>query len=127
MAHKFRVGSKVRVRTDLVVGYSYEEGWVFTREMAGLMGKVVTIERLERLNSYRINEDHGHCGWSVDMFEPVDSKALRAEKKTFKELLKSAIKRHIKTHDSDYISIETLQKMVDKVSATLERANKTKK
>lgn len=127
MAHKFRVGSKVRVRTDLVIGRIYDEGWFFTREMAELMGQTVTIDRLERDRSYRIKEDYNGCGWSEDMFEPVDSKTLRAEKKTFKELLKSAIKRHIKTHDSDYISIETLQKMVDKVSATLERANKTKK
>ena len=127
MAHKFRVGSKVRVRTDIVIGRTYDEGWYLTRDMFSLKGQIVTIDRLERDRSYRIKEDLNSCGWSEDMFEPVDSKTLRAEKKTFKELLKSAIKRHIKTHDSDYISIETLQKMVDKVSATLERANKTKK
>lgn len=71
---KFKVGDKVRVRTDLKVGsYYYNENRsyrdVFSSGMSNFKGKIVTIKNVWVDNSYSIKE----CGfiWTDEMFEPV--------------------------------------------------------
>ena len=52
---RYKVGDKVRVRKDLVVGKSYG-GYVFTRSMEEFKGEIVTIESVDG-NHYYIEED----------------------------------------------------------------------
>ena len=117
---KFNVGDKVRVREDLMISKSYDGGWIFVERMAKYRGEVVTIRNVS-VRGYRIEEDGGDCGWGEDMFEPDIVKGDTKKKKTFKDLLKAEINKHIKTHDSDYISIGTIQQMVDRVTKKLEK------
>lgn len=117
---KFKVGDKVRVREDLTLFKSYDNGWMFVERMAQYRGEVVTI-RSARASGYNIEEDGGDCGWGEDMFEPDIVKDSTKKKKTFKGLLKAEINKYIKTHDSDYISIGAIQQMVDRVTKKLEK------
>lgn len=117
---KFKVGDKVRVREDLALFKSYDCGWMFVEKMAQYRGEVVTI-RTASVRGYHIEEDGGVCGWGEDMFEPDIVKDGTKKKKTFKDLLKAEINKYIKTHDSDYISIGTIQQMVDRATKKLEK------
>ncbi len=67
---KYKVGDKVRVKSDLVVDKMYGLDW-FARPMEHLRGKQVTIKELYG-NKYRIKEDDGVCAWADEMLEPVE-------------------------------------------------------
>lgn len=69
---KFKVGDKVRVRTDLTEEHSYfmdscNFSNTFVDEMSVFAGKLVTIA--EARSQYRILEDEGSWGWTDEMFE----------------------------------------------------------
>lgn len=71
---KYKVGDKVRVRSDLTEGKEY--GGVFViSDMSELRGKIVTIARIlyddctPLKSCYTIKEME--CCWTDDMFEPV--------------------------------------------------------
>ena len=117
---KFKVGDKVRVREDLSLFKSYDNGWMFVERMAQFRSEIVTI-RTANSRGYHIEEDGGACGWGEDMFESDIVKDDTKKKKTFKGLLKAEINKYIKTHDSDYISIGAIQQMVDRVTKKLEK------
>lgn len=75
---KYKVGDKVRVRDDLVVGkrYSMAGGKVddsFVDSMSPLRGKIVTIADSSG-KKYRIKE----CGfnWTDEMFEPINAQKI---------------------------------------------------
>lgn len=63
---KYKVGDKVRVRTD-IVEYSEYGGELFLGGMKQFVGKVVTINRLIN-DKYIIREDNGYK-WTDEMFE----------------------------------------------------------
>ena len=63
---KYKVGDKVRVRTD-IVEYSEYGGELFLGGMKSFVGKVVTINRLIN-DKYIIREDNGYK-WTDEMFE----------------------------------------------------------
>lgn len=63
---KYKVGDKVRVRSDLELGKKYGH-MIFTHNMKTLRGKVVTIEE-ERGLSYMV-EEHNKPWWTDEMFE----------------------------------------------------------
>ena len=67
---KYKVGDKVRVRSDLILGRRYlmedkETGDSFIEPMDDLLGKVVTIKEIAR--KYRIEEMA--YNWTDEMFE----------------------------------------------------------
>lgn len=63
------VGSKVRVRNDLVEDEYYDE-ILFIEDMVNFKGRVVTIAAV--FNShFNIKEDDGVWAWSLLMFEPI--------------------------------------------------------
>ena len=66
---KYKVGDKVRVRSDLVVDKEYGVV-IFVCDMEHLKGKQVTIKKVGG-KYYRIKEDDGVYGWSDEMLEPV--------------------------------------------------------
>lgn len=77
---KFKVGDKVRVKTELKCGKFYHmESCMspdsFEPEMAMLKGKVVTISRVIS-SGYNIVEDKGYWHWVDEMFEPVFDKIV---------------------------------------------------
>ena len=65
---KYKVGDKVKVRSDLRVGKSYGEH-TFVHAMFKFMGKIVTIESVWE-QCYRIEEDA--YWWTDEMLEPVE-------------------------------------------------------
>ena len=67
---KYKVGDKVRIREDLVIGGNYG-GSVAVDDMADMGGSVVTIERVGNLGYYIEEDPDGYC-WTDEMFEPVE-------------------------------------------------------
>ncbi len=65
---KYKVGDKVRVRSDLKVGKGYGEH-AFVHNMFKFVGKIVTIESVWK-RGYRIEEDT--YWWTDEMFEPAE-------------------------------------------------------
>lgn len=68
---KYKVGDKVRIREDLVMGGDYG-GSVAVDDMIDLCGSVVTIERVGAAFGYYIEEDPDDYCWTDEMFEPVE-------------------------------------------------------
>lgn len=66
---KYKVGDKVRVRKDLVVGVYYGDK-LFVEDMEKLCGQKVTIESVRDEGVYRIVEyDYN---WTDEMFEDIN-------------------------------------------------------
>lgn len=80
---KYKVGDKVRIREDLVMGGNYG-GSVAVDDMVDMCGNVVTIENIITIGrddealGYYIKEDPNSYLWTDEMFEPVE-KELTAE------------------------------------------------
>ena len=68
---RYKVGDKVRVRKDLVVGKNYG-GYIFARSMEEFKGEIVTIESVDG-DHYHIEEDKFEFkfGWVDEMLEPI--------------------------------------------------------
>lgn len=67
---KYKVGDKVRIREDLVMGVYYGCA-IVVDDMKDMGGSVVTIERVCG-NGYYIEEDPDEYCWTDEMFEPVE-------------------------------------------------------
>lgn len=78
---KYKVGDKVKVRSDLRVGKSYGEH-TFVHDMFKFMGKIVTIESVWE-QGYRIEEDA--YWWTDEMLEPVEEMSAEEALKTYTE------------------------------------------
>ena len=63
---KYKIGDKVIVREDLIVGEKYGKD-VFTSAMISFKGKVVTINKVIGLK-YEIEEDDKTWNWTDEMF-----------------------------------------------------------
>ena len=74
---KYKVGDKVRIREDLVIGGNYG-GYVAVDDMTDMGGNVVTIERVGNLGYY-IEEDPDGYFWTDEMFEGLVEEKLTAE------------------------------------------------
>lgn len=72
LAHKYKVGDKVRVIHELKSGVSYDRCKA-VRDMVEFRGKDVTITKAYHNFTgkvrYHIKEDHGGWVWSEEMFE----------------------------------------------------------
>ena len=67
---KYKVGDKVKVRSDLKVGKIYGNQ-IFVKEMKKYRGRDATILE-EHSNFYNIEEDKDeNWDWAEEMFEPV--------------------------------------------------------
>ena len=74
---KYKVGDKVRIREDLVIGGNYG-GSVAVDDMTDMGGNVVTIERVGNLGYYIEEDPDGYC-WTDEMFEPVEEELTAEE------------------------------------------------
>lgn len=77
--HKHKVGDKVRVRKDLVVGNEYymeDAKWYacFIAAMSHLRGQIVTIQECANNGRYCIEESGWY--WTDEMFEPVNNEKI---------------------------------------------------
>ena len=83
---KYKVGDKVRIREDLVMGENYG-GSVVVDDMTDMGGSVVTIERVGYFGYY-IEEDTDEYCWTDEMFEPVEEMEMSVEEaiKAFTEI-----------------------------------------
>lgn len=73
MKTKFKVGDKVKVREDLIIGeiYSSESGYsdCYMKRMNEFKGVVVTIRECSNTGAYKIEEDVDNYNWTDEMFE----------------------------------------------------------
>lgn len=82
---RYKVGDKVRIREDLVMGGNYG-GSVAVDDMIDLCGSVVTIERVGAAFGYCIEEDPDDYCWTDEMFEPAEEMIAAEAIKLFGEL-----------------------------------------
>lgn len=82
---KYKVGDKVRIREDLVMGGNYG-GSVAVDDMTDMGGIVATIERVGEVFGYYIEEDPDDYCWTDEMFEPVEEMSAVEALKTFNDL-----------------------------------------
>lgn len=79
---KYKVGDKVRIREDLVMGCTYG-GSVATYDMTDMCGNVVTIESVAQISDnvfvYCIVEDPDKYVWTAAMLEPVEEELTEKE------------------------------------------------
>lgn len=78
---KYKVGDKVRVRSDLYDDEIYG-GYYFSDEMESYIGKIVTITLTGRdcgRDYYEIEEDNTKYAWTDEMFEPVEEELTAEE------------------------------------------------
>ena len=66
---KYKVGDKVRVRTDLHRGTGYND-WIVVDAMMKYRGMTVTIAKID-FDHYHIKEDGVIWAWTDEMFEPI--------------------------------------------------------
>lgn len=74
---KYKVGDKVRIREDLVMGVDCGCA-IVVDDMKDMGGSVVTIERVCG-NGYYIEEDPDEYCWTDEMFEPVEEELTAEE------------------------------------------------
>ena len=67
---KYKVGDKVKIREDLIIGEGYGEHRVVS-DMTEFIGDIVTITNVFP-SGYGIKEDNGEWYWSEDMFEEIN-------------------------------------------------------
>ncbi len=79
---KYKVGDKVRIREDLVVGGNYG-GYTVVDDMTDMVGSVATIETVV---GYCIKEDPNHYFWTDEMFEPVEEMSAIEALEIFSEI-----------------------------------------
>lgn len=84
---KYKVGDKVRVRSDLKENTRYGEQ-IFSPDMRPFLGKIVEISEILIEDSYHIKETDGGYGWfwTDEMFEPVEEMSAAEAIKLFGEL-----------------------------------------
>lgn len=83
---KYKVGDKVKVRSDLRVGKSYGEH-AFVHDMFKFRGKVVTIESVWE-QGYRIEEDA--YWWTDEMLEPVEEMSAEEAVRLYAKMCKDS-------------------------------------
>ena len=66
---KFKIGDKVKLKDDLVVGEGYDELELLDN-MEYYKGEVLTIKRINENGNYKVNESL--FWWSPSMFELVE-------------------------------------------------------
>lgn len=72
---RFKVGDKVRVREDLVVGRFYNDT-IFAFGMEKFKGQEFIVTRIDDINEcYALNDDYGYW-WTDEMLEPVEEKEM---------------------------------------------------
>ena len=72
---KYKIGDKVRVRSDLVINYDYGD-CDFIEDMIEYKGNLVTICECNR-DSYHIKEDGGYWFWTgLEILTPISSDAF---------------------------------------------------
>lgn len=83
---KYKVGDKVKVRSDLRVGKSYGEH-AFVHDMFKLSGKIATIESVWK-QGYRIEEDT--YWWTDEMLEPVEEMSAEEAVRLYAKMCKDS-------------------------------------
>ena len=84
---KYKVGDKVRVRSDLKENTRYGEQ-IFSPDMRPFLGKIVEISEILIEDSYHIKETEGGYGWfwTDEMFEPIEEMSVAEAIKAFTEI-----------------------------------------
>lgn len=125
---KYKVGDKVRIRKDLVMGGNYGDS-VAVDDMVDMGGNVVTIERVGNLGYYIEEDPDGYC-WTDEMFEGLVEEELTAEEaiKIQAEMCRSVMCKDCTInkfgYDTRYGCCEYRSKNPDKVLKILKQCKK---
>ena len=98
---KYKVGDKVKVRDDLLVGncYSY---YVYRGDMVNFRGKTVTIKSVA-YNFYRIEEDRQTSCWTDAMFENDNLETAK-----FRAFLEEVANLDADGYDEEYATLKRI-------------------
>ena len=78
---KYKVGDKVKIREDLIIGKEYDDDTFFNDEMSQYKGKIAVITDIAIAeNYYEIDLDNGEWAWIDEMFEDVVESENKDEK-----------------------------------------------
>jgi hypothetical protein len=67
---KYKVGNKVRVKSDLVVDKKYGNGFLFNRDMASRKGLETIVTAVVDDECYRLKDVN--WSWTDEMLEPIE-------------------------------------------------------
>ena len=113
---KYKVGDKVKVRSDLEVGKYYGSDF-FADDMKKYRGKIVTIAAIASNNRYYTKEGNRYY-WTDEMFEPVESEMSEMEvgdRITYKYKGKNEIHTRLAVNETDICVIENDEREVLKI------------
>jgi|694.fasta_scaffold118319_4 hypothetical protein len=118
--NKFKVGDKIRVREDLVVGKQYGS-CIFASGMEKYKGKILIVGESDH-DSYcaKLSEGDEFYFWSDKMLEPVEStkplptKQLHAKYAIVKETFVDAkeLRKYLKEHKDEKLTVYSVKKPV---------------
>lgn len=125
---RYKVGDKVRIREDLVVGGNYD-GSVVVDDMTDMGGNVVTIGRVGKVHGYYIEEDPDDYCWTDEMFEPVEEEltaeeAIRIQAEMCRGIMCKDCAIDKARHDSNCGCVEFRSKNPGKVVESLKQWKK---
>ena len=101
-----KVGDKVRVREDLIVGSNYGGEMFCGGYMESLKGRIATIVEVYDCLSYDIDIDEDGWCWTEEMFEKIEEKENNNMKElTFREVIANIKEGEVwERVDDEYIS-----------------------
>ena len=101
-----KVGDKVRVREDLIVGSNYGGEMFCGGYMESLKGRIATIVEVYDCLSYDIDIDEEGWVWTKEMFEKIEEKESDNMKElTFREVIANIKEGEVwERVDDEYIS-----------------------
>lgn len=101
---KYKVGDKVKVRDDLMVGNCYGY-YAYCGNMVNFRGKTVTIKTVA-YDFYRIEEDRQTSCWTDGMFEDVNTE--EAETAKFRAFLEEVANLDADGYDEEYATLKRI-------------------
>lgn len=101
---KYKVGDKVKVRDDLMVGSCYDY-YAYCGDMVNFRSKIVTIKTVA-YDFYRIEEDRQTSCWTDGMFEDVNTD--EAETAKFKAFLEEVANLDADDYDKEYAMLKDI-------------------
>ena len=131
---RYKVGDKVRIREDLVMGEKYGVAVAVDR-MTDMGGSVVTIENIitsgrdDEALGYYIEEDPSSYLWTDEMFEPVEEEltaeeAIRIQAEMCRGIMCKDCAIDKARHDSNCGCVEYRSKNPDKAVEILKQWKK---
>lgn len=111
---KYKVGDKVRIRKDLIIGEEYDD-FTFIDDMIKYKGKMATITSIRFSDCYTINLDGNSWRWTDEMFEDVPKNVNNVDIGYYLEYCGHRVIKNVYyggyAHDHDHVFCTTADNM----------------